>query len=245
MNASLHRQLIRRKRRIARRIENRPGVERHQPMMAASNIHYQIAERVRAIAPGGIGAMHLLAQRLGLVHDIDQDLHLLKRHLPYFESDHVLNIAYNLLAGGQPPGAPRSPAQRRGLPRRPRGRAHPRPHHGGRLLPPVHRGRCRAADGHLQRRPDCGPGRSSRTTSSRKPSSMPTARSPPPTAGASRAWTSRTTGYGATTRWWSRWPTPPSRCSWSTGAATGPRTSTPPSTSTGRLTCAAGAGSAR
>ena len=29
-----------------------------------------------------------------------EDLHLLKRHLPYSESDHVLNIAYNLLAGG-------------------------------------------------------------------------------------------------------------------------------------------------
>ena len=29
-----------------------------------------------------------------------EGLHLLKRHLPYFESDHVLNIAYNLLAGG-------------------------------------------------------------------------------------------------------------------------------------------------
>jgi hypothetical protein len=101
VNASLHRQLNRRKRRIARRIEDRPGVERRQPMMAASNIHYQLSEGARAIAPGGIGAMHLLARRLGLAHDIDRDLHLLKRHLPYFESDHVLNIAYNLLAGGQ------------------------------------------------------------------------------------------------------------------------------------------------
>ena len=69
-------------------------------MMAASNIHYEIAERVRAIAPGGIGAIHLLARRVGLIEDIDRDLHLLKRHLPYHESDHVLNIAYNLLAGG-------------------------------------------------------------------------------------------------------------------------------------------------
>jgi Transposase DDE domain group 1 len=101
VNASLHRQLNRRKRRILRRIENQPGVERHRPMMTASNIRYEIAEKMRAIAPGGIGAIHLLAQRLGLVHDIDEDLHLLKRHLPYFESDHVLNIAYNLLAGGQ------------------------------------------------------------------------------------------------------------------------------------------------
>src|SRR3954470_892398 len=101
VNANVHRQLNRRKRRILRRIENKPGVERHHPMMTASNIHYEIADRTRAIAPGGIGAMHLLARRLGLVRDIDENLHLLKRHLPYHESDHVLNIAYNLLAGGQ------------------------------------------------------------------------------------------------------------------------------------------------
>jgi hypothetical protein len=69
-------------------------------MMTASNIHYEIADRTRAIAPGGIGAIHLMAPKLGLVHDLDENLHLLKRHMPYFESDHVLNIAYNLLAGG-------------------------------------------------------------------------------------------------------------------------------------------------
>jgi hypothetical protein len=100
VNASLHSQLNRRKRRILRRIENQPGVERTEPMMAASNIHYQISDRVRAISPGGIGAIHLLAQKLGLVSDINDNLHLLKRHQPYFESDHVLNIAYNLMAGG-------------------------------------------------------------------------------------------------------------------------------------------------
>jgi Transposase DDE domain group 1 len=101
VNANVHRQLSRRKRRILRRIANKPGVERPVPMMAASNIHYEIADRTRAIAPGGIGAIHLLARKLGLIEDIDRDLHLLKRHQPYFESDHVLNIAYNLLAGGQ------------------------------------------------------------------------------------------------------------------------------------------------
>jgi hypothetical protein len=100
VNASVHRQLGRRKRSIARRIRNRPGVERAEPMIAASNIRYQIADRTRAISPGGIGAIHLLARKLGLVHDIDEGLHLLKRHLPYHESDHVLNLAYNLLAGG-------------------------------------------------------------------------------------------------------------------------------------------------
>jgi hypothetical protein len=100
VNASVHRQLDRRKRSIARRIRNRPGVERAEPMMAASNIRYQIAEKVRGIAPGGIGAIHLLARKIGLIRDIDERLHLLKRHLPYHESDHVLSIAYNLLAGG-------------------------------------------------------------------------------------------------------------------------------------------------
>jgi DDE family transposase len=101
VNANVHRQLNRRKRRIRRRIENKPGVECPQPMMTATNIHYEIAEKVRGIAPGGIGAIHLLARKLGLIEDIDRDLHLLKRHQPYHESDHVLNIAYNLLAGGQ------------------------------------------------------------------------------------------------------------------------------------------------
>jgi hypothetical protein len=45
--------------------------------------------------------MHLLARRTGLIEAIDRRLHLLKVHKPYHESDHVLNIAYNLLAGGE------------------------------------------------------------------------------------------------------------------------------------------------
>ena len=42
-----------------------------------------------------------MARRTGLIGDIDHNLHLLKRHLPYHESDHVLNIAFNILAGGK------------------------------------------------------------------------------------------------------------------------------------------------
>jgi hypothetical protein len=69
-------------------------------MLWASNIHYELAERARGLACGGIGAVHLLARHIGLIQAIDQNLHLLKVHLPYHESDHVLNIAYNILAGG-------------------------------------------------------------------------------------------------------------------------------------------------
>jgi hypothetical protein len=69
-------------------------------MFSASNIHYEVAGRTRAISCGGIGAIHLLARRVGLPEAIDRNIHLLKVHLPYQESDHVLNIAYNILAGG-------------------------------------------------------------------------------------------------------------------------------------------------
>ena len=70
-------------------------------MIAASNIHYELGERVHGLSVGGIGAMVLLARTTGLITAIDLNLHLLKRHLPYHESDHVLNIALNILAGGR------------------------------------------------------------------------------------------------------------------------------------------------
>jgi hypothetical protein len=70
-------------------------------MLTATNIHYERADRVRGLSPGGIGAIVLLARKIELDKQIDRNLHLLKRHLPYHESDHVLNIALNLLAGGK------------------------------------------------------------------------------------------------------------------------------------------------
>ena len=97
-----HRRMLReRRQRVLDRIENCPGPERDQPMMTASNIHYELADRVHGLSAGGIAAMHLLARRTGLIRDIDANVHVLKRHLPYHESDHVLNIAYNIIAGGK------------------------------------------------------------------------------------------------------------------------------------------------
>ena len=69
-------------------------------MFGARHIEYEMAERTRAIDCGGIGAFHALARKTGLIQAIDEKLHLLKIHLPYHESDHVLNIAYNTLTGG-------------------------------------------------------------------------------------------------------------------------------------------------
>jgi hypothetical protein len=94
------RRLHERRQRLLDRIANRPEPEREQPMMAANNIHYELGGHVHGLSAGGIGAMILLARRIGLIRDIDHNLHVLRRHLPYHESDHVLNIAFNLLAGG-------------------------------------------------------------------------------------------------------------------------------------------------
>jgi hypothetical protein len=100
VNTKIRKQIERRKRRIARRLDKNDNRGCDRPMMTASSIHYEIADRTRATSNGGIGAIHLLVRKLGLHQAIDGHLGLLKIHLPYHESDHVLNIAYNLLAGG-------------------------------------------------------------------------------------------------------------------------------------------------
>jgi len=92
--------LNQRKANLAKRLERKQYPEQPSPLLRAQNIHYEIAERVRAIDCGGIGAFHLLACNTGLVDAINENVHLLKRYLPYHESDHVLNIAYNTLTGG-------------------------------------------------------------------------------------------------------------------------------------------------
>src|SRR5262245_14529474 len=71
-----------------------------QPMFKARNIQYEVAQRDRGLAYGGIGLIHRIVQRIGLVKAIDENLRLLKVHLPYHESDHVLNIAYNSIMDG-------------------------------------------------------------------------------------------------------------------------------------------------
>ena len=109
-----------------------------EPQFAARNIHYEVSAKAGGITCGGIGAIHLLARRIGLIDAIDRRLHLLKIHLPYHESDHVLNIAYNALCDGtclQDIELRRNDENFLDCPRRP---SHPRPDHGRRLLPPLH-----------------------------------------------------------------------------------------------------------
>jgi hypothetical protein len=101
VNAKIRQQLARSKRRLQQRLDKTKIGDTSRPVFSASNIRYEIAERVHGIAHGGIGAFHLLARRIGLIDAIDRNLHLLEIHLPYHESDHVLNLAYNPLCNGK------------------------------------------------------------------------------------------------------------------------------------------------
>ena len=71
-----------------------------RPMFNAGTVHYEIGANTDVMSCGGIAAMHRLATKLGLPDLINDGLHLLKVHLPYHESDHVLNMAYNIVGGG-------------------------------------------------------------------------------------------------------------------------------------------------
>jgi hypothetical protein len=92
--------MAQRKRRILSRIAHRGVSLDGRPAMEAGNIHYELAERSRGLVHGGIGLMHDFVKKIGLAEEIDRRLHVLKLHLPYHESDHVLNIAYNAFCDG-------------------------------------------------------------------------------------------------------------------------------------------------
>ena len=100
MKRKTHQRLARHKRRIRDRLARRHWANQPQPMLRARNVRYELTDRDRAVTCGGIGVVHLLAHQVGLPQAIDRNIHLLKQHVPYFESDHVLTLAYNILADG-------------------------------------------------------------------------------------------------------------------------------------------------
>jgi hypothetical protein len=100
VNTIPHRHHAAGERKIRRRLNRPVTAPSPEPVITATNIQYEAATKTQAIAWGGIGAIQLLVRKLGLAEAIDQRLRLLKYHLPYHESDHVLNFAYNALCNG-------------------------------------------------------------------------------------------------------------------------------------------------
>lgn len=91
--------LRREKRKIKSRL-GQPGVGSVGTTLGRANVRYDVSGRTRAVAAGGLGAASQVVAWLGLDGEINKNLRVLKRHMPYQDSDHVLTVAYNLLAGG-------------------------------------------------------------------------------------------------------------------------------------------------
>jgi hypothetical protein len=88
--------------RLAARLDrNNLPADCSQPMLAGSNVRYELSARIQAMPCGGIGLIHEMARAIGLADSIDERVHVFKRHFPYHESDHVLNLTYNVLSGGR------------------------------------------------------------------------------------------------------------------------------------------------
>lgn len=100
MKANIRRRIARRKRKIEDQLAAAVAPNYGKPVLRGGGVRYELADRIQAIGCGGIGAMQQLVKKVGLAEQIDRHLHLLKIHVPYHESDHVLNIAYNILCGG-------------------------------------------------------------------------------------------------------------------------------------------------
>jgi hypothetical protein len=96
----LQRRLHERQQRITERLDPNLQRNRSQPMLLDQNIHYDLADKTRGLHNAGLGICQQLLQGLGLAQAINDKLHLFKRHFPYFESDHILNLTYNFLVGG-------------------------------------------------------------------------------------------------------------------------------------------------
>ena len=91
------RNTARRRRKVAaRHAQAGHWTAQPEPMFGSGRVHYEVGAHTDAMSYGGIGAVHRLVTKLGLAKTIDETLQLLKVHLPYHESDHVLNLAYDV-----------------------------------------------------------------------------------------------------------------------------------------------------
>ena len=94
------RALERERLKIAKRLERAVATNTTGPVIGRAKISYELAERTKATSHGGMGAIVRLVARVGLAGEINRSLSLLKIHRPYYESDHVFNVAFNALCGG-------------------------------------------------------------------------------------------------------------------------------------------------
>jgi hypothetical protein len=69
------------------------------PQLSTASVTFELATKTQAISHGGVALIHQVAIQSGLI-DALNSVPVFKRRLPYYESDHILNIAYNIFCGG-------------------------------------------------------------------------------------------------------------------------------------------------
>ncbi|MFN0197902.1 MAG: IS1380 family transposase [Planctomycetaceae bacterium] len=105
-NSRIAKKLARRKRRIEKRLQAARDtrfvrmMSGAPPMLSSAGLKYELADKTQAIAYGGVPLMLRVAHESGLVDAIDCGVPILKWRCPYYESDHVLNLAMNALCEG-------------------------------------------------------------------------------------------------------------------------------------------------
>ena len=102
MKAKKRKKAKERQEKLQARLANKDFTSPSQPLLGDVPIHYELSDRTRVIPMGGIGAMHTLVTKLHLPELLNGHVSVLKRHLPYWESDHILSQCYNILTGGKP-----------------------------------------------------------------------------------------------------------------------------------------------
>jgi hypothetical protein len=111
VNKRDHKICLRDKQNLEARLVRKQYEDQPKSMFKDSNIHYQIAERTRAIGCGGIGALHKLVCELRLDRALNKNTLLLRRHVPYWESDHVRELKFTWLSQRQALPGPRANRQ--------------------------------------------------------------------------------------------------------------------------------------
>jgi hypothetical protein len=75
--------------------ENKERCFSNPPLVLREN------KRAPLLSYAGIAPVRNLISKLDVASIIDSQVSVLKRHKPYFESDHILNFVYNFLTGGE------------------------------------------------------------------------------------------------------------------------------------------------
>jgi len=96
---SVRRKLDAKKRQRQRRIKKQKKCGQ-APMLLCPKAKLELSDRTNAVNCGGISVVQQMVTQVGLAESINRGCPIFKIHRPYSEADHVLNMAFNIFAGG-------------------------------------------------------------------------------------------------------------------------------------------------